>query len=146
MFATGEGTARLAARFPAYRESAFYRSVFNLRVSSLGIGTYLGEADDAADQAYTDALLAAAEHGINFFDTAINYRNQRSERCIGAALRHLDREEIVVCTKAGFLTPGALPLSLEPDDVVGGMHSLSPRFLAHQIECSRANLGVDTLD
>src|SRR5882757_1977865 len=102
MYATAEGTARFATRFPAYRENAFYRSVFNLTVSSLGIGTYLGKADNAADQAYTDALLAAAGYGINFFDTAINYRNQHSERCIGAALKQLDRDEIVVCSKAGF--------------------------------------------
>lgn len=146
MYATAEGTARFAARFPAYRENAFYRSVFNLTVSSLGIGTYLGEANDAADQAYTDALLAAAEQGINFFDTAINYRGQHSERCIGAALRQLSRDEIVVCTKAGFLTQGAVPPSLAAADIVGGMHSMGPDFLEDQIGRSLTNLGVDRLD
>jgi aryl-alcohol dehydrogenase-like predicted oxidoreductase len=146
MRATAAATARYAYRHPVFLENAFYRNILDLHVSSLGIGTYLGAADDAADRAYTDALIAAGECGINFFDCAINYRNQRSERCIGAALRHLQREEIVVCTKAGFLTPGAVPDSLEADDVVGGMHSLAPRFLADQIERSRANLGVDTLD
>jgi aryl-alcohol dehydrogenase-like predicted oxidoreductase len=35
---------------------------------------------------------------------------------------------------------------LKPDDVVGGMHSMAPHFLADQIERSRANLGVDTID
>ena len=39
-----------------------------------------------------------------------------------------------------------MPQGLEADDVVGGMHSMSPRFLADQIERSRANLGVDTID
>ncbi len=73
----------------------------------------------ASDRAYTDALIAAGESGINFFDAAINYRNQRSERCVGAALKQLQRDEIVVCTKAGFLTPGAVPKSLRPEDVVG---------------------------
>src|SRR5690349_11579450 len=101
MYATAEGTARFAGRFPQYRENAFYRSVLNLSVSSLGIGTYLGPADDRVDRAYTEALVAAANGGINFFDTAINYRGQRSERCIGAALKQLQRDEIVVCTKAG---------------------------------------------
>ena len=146
MRATAAATARYANRHPAFLESSFYRNILDLHVSTLGIGTYLGAIDDAADRAYTDALIAAGEGGINFFDCAINYRNQRSERCIGSALRHLQREEIVVCTKAGFLTPGAVPDSLEADDVVGGMHSLAPRFLADQIERSRANLGVDTLD
>jgi aryl-alcohol dehydrogenase-like predicted oxidoreductase len=146
MYATAEGTARYAGRFPAHRENAFYRSALNLTVSSLGIGTYLGKADEATDQAYTDALLVAASNGINFFDTAINYRNQRSERCIGAALAQLVRDEIVVCTKAGFLTPGAVPPSLAASDVVGGMHSMAPDFLEDQIGRSLANMGMDTLD
>jgi aryl-alcohol dehydrogenase-like predicted oxidoreductase len=146
MYATTEGTSRYQSRFPAFRDSAFFRSVLSLSVSSLGIGTYLGQADDEADRAYTEALIAAGENGINFFDTAINYRNQRSERCVGAALRQLQRDEIVVCTKAGFLTPGALPSGLRNEDVVGGMHSIAPDFLADQIDRSRANLGVDTID
>ena len=146
MHATGEATAGYADRFPEFRAASFYRTVSGLEVSSLGIGTYLGEADDATDRAYTGALIAAGENGINFFDSAINYRGQRSERCIGEALRHLRRDEIVVCTKAGFLTPGAVPDFLQPDDVVGRTHSLSPSFLTDQIDRSRANLGIDTLD
>jgi aryl-alcohol dehydrogenase-like predicted oxidoreductase len=146
MYATAEGTARYQGRFPPYRDNAFYRSVLNLSVSSLGIGTYLGKPDDETDRAYTDALIAAGENGINLFDTAINYRSQRSERCIGAALKQLQRDEIVVCTKAGFLTPGAVPPSMTAEDVIGGMHSMAPDFLADQIDRSRANLGVDTID
>src|SRR4051812_46793310 len=146
MYATAEGTARYEARFVPYQDNAFFRTVLNLSVSSLGIGTYLGKPDDETDGAYTDALIAAGENGINFFDTAINYRHQRSERCIGAALRQLQRDEIVICTKAGFITPGAIPEALKPEDLAGGMHSMAPAFLTDQIERSRANLGVDTID
>ena len=146
MRATAEGTARYRDRFAEYRDAGFYRSVLGLNVSSLGIGTYMGGADDAVDRAYTDALLAAGESGINFFDAAINYRSQRSERCIGAALKRLQRDETVICTKAGFLTPGAVPGFLRPEDIVGGMHSMSARFLDDQIERSRGNLAVDTID
>jgi aryl-alcohol dehydrogenase-like predicted oxidoreductase len=150
MFATSEGTARYRDRFAAFRDAGFYRTVRSpelaLEVSSLGIGTYLGPEDDATDRAYTDALIAAGEGGINFFDTAINYRRQRSERCIGAALKRMQRDEVVVCTKAGFLTPGAVPDSLRREDVAGGIHCMSPDFLTDQIDRSRANLGVDTID
>jgi len=146
MYATSEGTARYIDRFAAYRDAGFYRTVFDLKISTLGIGTYLGNADDEADYAYIDALIAAAENGVNLFDTAVNYRNQRSERCVGAALKQLQRDEIVVCTKAGFLTPGAVPGALQPEDVVGRMHSMAPLFLSDQVERSRANLGVDTID
>jgi len=146
MYATTEGTTRYADRFPEFRDAAFYRTALSLTVSSVGAGTYLGAADEATDQAYTDALTAAGERGINLFDCAINYRGQRSERCIGAALRRLQRDEIVVCTKAGFLTPGAVPAALKPEHVVGKMHCIDPGFLADQIDRSRANLGVDTID
>ena len=85
MYATAEGTRRYIQRFPAYREAPFYCTVLGLEVSSLGIGTYLRAADDTADAAYIDALVAAAAHGINFFDTAINYRGQRSAPPLTAA-------------------------------------------------------------
>lgn len=138
MYATATATANYTARHPELYASGFYRTVFDLAVSTLGIGTYLN--------ASTDALLAAADNGINFFDTAINYRHQQSELDMGAALKQLQRDEIVVCTKAGFLTRGAVPDFLEPDDVVADMHSMSPEFFENQIDRSRANLGVDTID
>jgi aryl-alcohol dehydrogenase-like predicted oxidoreductase len=149
-YGTPEGTARLASRFPA--TAGFYRAFDALQMSSLGLGTYLGDADDHTDRAYEASVSAAVQGGLNFLDTAINYRNQRSERSIGVALAALfgsgavQRDELVVCTKAGFLTKGAVPSSLKPEDVVGGMHSMQPDFLSDQIERSRANLGLETLD
>ena len=135
-------------------------------MGSIGIGTYLGEADDATDRAYTAAIVAAVEGGANVLDTAINYRFQRSERAVGAAIAELARrgfarEELVVCTKGGFLAPdGAMPADaadyfqriyvdtglISAADVAAGCHVMAPRFLADQIERSRKNLGVETID
>jgi len=151
-FATVEGTGRLASRRTAPGGFGFYRQFANLQVSSLGFGTYLGNPDETTDIAYRDAAIAAIRGGINFLDTAINYRDQRSERSIGDALARLfatgdaRRDEIVVATKAGFLTRGAVPEWLKPEDVSGGMHSMQPDFLADQIDRSRANLDLDTID
>src|SRR6266545_1939571 len=151
-FATSEGTGRYVSRFSGAQAAGFFRLAQALNVSSLGIGTYLGNADDRTDQAYSEAVLAALRGGINFIDTAINYRHQRSERAIGIALRQainagdVQRDEVVVCTKAGFLTPGAVPPSLPQEEVAGGMHSMAPDFLGDQIDRSRSNLGLDTLD
>ena len=151
-FATLEGTTRFAARHTGASDCGFYRQFGNLQFSSIGLGTYLGNPDDATDIAYRDAVIAAVRGGVNFLDAAINYRHQRSERSIGAALTQLfaagdaQRDQIVVATKAGFLTPGAVPEFLRPEDVAGGMHSMQPDFLADQIDRSRANLGLDTID
>ncbi len=151
-FARLEGTALFARRHSGPANCGFYRQFEGLQISTLGLGTYLGNPDDVTDIAYRDAVITAVRGGINFLDTAINYRHQRSERSIGAALAQIftagdtQRDQIIVATKAGFLTPGAVPEFLRPDDVVSGMHSMHPDFLADQIGRSRVNLGLDTID
>ncbi len=116
-------------------------------VSSVGIGTYLGPVDDATDASYEEAICVALGGGINFIDTSLNYRHQRSEKTVGRALARCgNREQIVVCTKAGYLVPNAIPKSLTRDDLVGNIHSLAPHFLEDQLNRSRANLGLDTVD
>lgn len=150
--ASAEGTARFAARFPNESATGFYRSAQGLTVSSVGIGTYLGEMDAETDARYTAAIRLALNRGINFLDTSLNYRRQRSERNMGAALAAWggedggSRDEVVVCTKAGYLVPGATPAGLRPAEIVGRMHCLAPEFLRDQLDRSRRNLGLETLD
>ncbi len=108
--ATLEGTKRFRKRFTKTHGDHFYRELANgPLVSSLGLGTYLGECDDTEDARYTAAAGAALEKGVNLLDTAINYRCQRSERAVGEAIRNaiamraIKREEVVVCTKGGYI-------------------------------------------
>ncbi|HEY2352827.1 MAG TPA: aldo/keto reductase [Candidatus Acidoferrum sp.] len=163
--ATPEGTRQYAARYPAAAEGHF-REAQRLALSSLGIGTYLGNADEETDRAYTAAIVEAVQNGINVIDTAINYRFQRSERNIGEALVQLQaagitRDQLVLCTKAGFLTPeGGMPADpneyffreyihpgvLDAKEIVGGGHCMSPRFLKNQLGRSLQNMGIDVVD
>ncbi len=172
-FATPEGTARYRSRFPELSQAGHFRrqltgpAAGDLWISSIGLGTYLGEPTAEADAAYTQALRLALASGINLLDTAINYRHQRSERNIGAALREmisageLQRDEVVVCTKAGYLSldsevppnPGAYFRAeyvdkgiLSPADLVGGMHCMSAGYLSDQLERSRRNLDLETIN
>jgi aryl-alcohol dehydrogenase-like predicted oxidoreductase len=151
--ADSAATLRFASRFSALTSAGFYREIQGLTVSSIGIGTYLGEMDAATDSSYTEAVRGALAAGVNFIDTSLNYRNQRSERSIGTALRQaveareVHREEVVISTKAGYLVPDAVPAGiLSPNDVVGGMHSMAPAFLRDQLDRSRGNLGLDAID
>jgi aryl-alcohol dehydrogenase-like predicted oxidoreductase len=169
--ASAAGTARLRERFHGRYASDFYRAVVDgLWGSSLGIGTYLGDCTEDDDAAYVGTLRAALEHGVNLLDTAINYRCQRSERVVGQAIAAaiaagtVARDEVVLCTKGGYLPlDGEVPATREayqayvqreffdngivdPADVVAGGHSLAPNFLAHQLDRSRANLGVRAID
>src|SRR5207253_2747396 len=131
-----------------------------------GLGTYLGEEDDATDGRYGAAIVDAANLGCNLFDAAINYRAQRSERVLGHALsalareRHFRRDQMVVCTKGGYIPfDGAVPPDpsafvrdtyvrpgiLRAEDVVGA-HAMTPRYLKDQLGRSLANLGLESID
>ncbi len=165
--ATLEGTARYRARFSDRAAPDHFIEKGGLWLSSVGIGTYLGEPNAADDIAYREALLAAVRGGCNVIDSAINYRFQRSERNIGAAIRtlveagDLSRDEIVVATKGGFIPfdtdfptdpagwfRSALlePGIAAPEDVVANCHIMTPRYLEAQLDWSRRNLGLDSID
>jgi aryl-alcohol dehydrogenase-like predicted oxidoreductase len=164
--ATKEGTMRYAQRFAGRAADGHFREAQRMELSSLGIGTYLGQPDEKTDSAYTASVVAAVENGINVIDSAINYRLQRSERSIGAALQQLAakgfaREEIVLCTKGGYLTPdGAMPADpneyffreyiqrgiFGAKDLAAGSHCMTPKFLKDQLGRSLKNLGVECVD
>lgn len=162
--ATTQGTARFRDRHADLPQN--YHLSQGLWLSSIGLGTYLGHADQQTDAAYTAAVERAIELGCNVIDTASNYRFQRSERAIGAALEHVfaseiaARDEIVIATKGGYVPfDGAYPRDTEryiretfvdtgiahADEIVDG-HCLTPNFLRAQIEQSRRNLGLDCID
>ena len=169
-YATTEGTARYRERLRAAVAENHFRYEQQLWLSSIGIGTYLGSPDEATDRHYAEAVVRAVELGANVVDTAANYRFQRSERAIGAALKQLvaggthAREEILLCTKGGYLPfDGAPPRGAEGvrryveetfvqpgvadfADIVAGSHCMTPKYLAHQLEQSRRNMDVETID
>ncbi|NLV13738.1 aldo/keto reductase [Haloarcula argentinensis] len=153
----------------AYRDDhdefarTFYRRFGDGVVSSIGIGTYLGDPTDERDASYQDAIVTALESGINVVDTAINYRHQRSERVVGDAVAdaEVDREAIAVATKGGFIPfdgerpadPGAFVQSeyldtgiVDRDDLVAGQHCIAPDYIDDQVDRSLTNLGLDTID
>src|SRR5262245_34642532 len=107
---TPTGTATYGRRFQSRFAADYFRETSNgLCVSSIGVGTYLGNSDDDDDRSYTAVVRRAIESGINLIDTAINYRSQRSEQAIGDAIQDVlsagvaNREELVVCSKGGYI-------------------------------------------
>jgi aryl-alcohol dehydrogenase-like predicted oxidoreductase len=165
-WATPDGTARYRERFREVAAQDHFRKQQGLWLSSIGVGTYLGDSDDDTDARYTEAVATAVALGANVIDTAANYRFQRSERSIGAALRDLNqrgfaRDEIVVCTKGGYLPfDGAPPRDVrhyieetfvKPGiasfaDIAGGAHCMTPRYLQSQLSQSLANMNLSCVD
>jgi aryl-alcohol dehydrogenase-like predicted oxidoreductase len=167
-YATPEGTARYLERLRERAAANHFRHEQNLRLSSIGIGTYLGNADAATDERYTETVMRAVKLGANVIDTAANYRFQRSERSIGAAIRQLVeteteavREELVICTKGGYLPFDGEPPKdvrryveetfvrpgiIEFADIAGGSHCMTPAYLQSQIDQSLRNMNLAAID
>ncbi len=165
-YATTQGTDRYRKRFEQTLAPEHFRQSQTLWMSSIGLGTYLGNHDAETDRLYHDAVVRAVESGCNVIDSAINYRFQRSERAIGTALKELarkgyNRNEIVIATKGGFIpyngeppkdarryfeetfsTPGIVQLS----EIVANCHCMSPAYLTNQLECSLNNLDLECID
>src|SRR4051794_39933929 len=148
-YATTEGTAAYRQRFQDRIPGDHFRLSQALWLSSIGIGTYLGNHDEAADDLYRGAIARSVELGCNVIDSVINYRFQRSERAIGAALNDLgkkgfERSGIVVATKGGYLPfDGTPPADIKsyftdtfvktgvasPSDLAAGCHCMTPAYL-----------------
>lgn len=113
--------------------SSFVRREQGMRVSSFGLGTYLGPMDAATDAGYVEAVQAAVDGGITMIDTSRNYRGEMSEKAIGRALRGRSKDELILCTKAGYFIdrPG---------------HSIDADFLHENLTASLENLQTDRVD
>jgi aryl-alcohol dehydrogenase-like predicted oxidoreductase len=104
-------------------------------ISAIGFGAWAigadwGTVDDADSLA---ALHAAADAGVNFFDTADVYGDGHSERLIGRFLRERSGERIYVATKMGRRVEQLV-------------ENYTPEAFVEWTTRSRDNLGVETLD
>jgi aryl-alcohol dehydrogenase-like predicted oxidoreductase len=169
-YATREGTAGYEARLRGTVAEGHFREFDGVKISSIGLGTYLGEHDADTDAQYREAIVRAFELGCNLIDTAINYRFQQSERAIGQALAslftqgRLRRDEVVIATKGGFIPFDGTPPRSQQDitsyientfirpeiirsaDIAAGCHCMAPGYLQHQLDASLHNLGLECVD
>jgi aryl-alcohol dehydrogenase-like predicted oxidoreductase len=161
--ATHDATWRYRDRFGDRYGRTYFRRFGPGVVSSIGVGTYLGEPTDAVDDRYRDAIITALENGCNLVDTAVNYRCGRSEHVVGDAIADadVDRDSVAVATKGGFLPfdrhrpddPAAYIRRefvesglVDPDDLAKGSHCIAPDFLSAMLDRSRAALSLETID
>ncbi|MDZ7747408.1 MAG: aldo/keto reductase [Halobacteriales archaeon] len=134
----------------------YFRRFGDGLVSSVGLGTYLGDATDERDDDYYTAIREALATGVNVIDTAINYRHQRSERVVGRAIADsdVDREAILLATKGGFVPfdgerptdPSAYVREAFPDYEFVRGNCLDPDFIGESLDRSLENLGVESID
>jgi aryl-alcohol dehydrogenase-like predicted oxidoreductase len=106
-----------------------------LKVSEFALGSWTtlgGSVDEAAS---VRIVHRAFELGVNFFDTADVYVRGAAERALGAAIRELPREQIVVATKVmGRVWDGPLGAGL------------SRKHIFDAMDQSLSRLGLDYVD
>jgi diketogulonate reductase-like aldo/keto reductase len=172
--ATEDGTLKFSKRNKEEVHNLNFKSLYNsdIKISTIGLGTYMGAPDDITDFYMYNAIKSVVmSGGVNFIDTAINYRYMKSERTIGKALKALidkyeyQRDEFIVCSKIGFVPEDATTgkrshafvqhliegNKLDMDDIIFDeknrpVHCIHPEFLKEQLNASLNNLNLSTLD
>ena len=168
--ATPQGTKK-------YKENAIkngfpnshFRSFDDLNLSSLGMGTYLGQVTPEDDRDLENAIYESVKSGaMNVIDTAINYRSMKSEKNIGNSMKRLikdgviSRDQVFISTKNGYITnDGDFPTVdvleymqnmfisqgiIDPKDISSGYNVLNPNYIRKCIDKSLTNMQLDTID
>lgn len=109
-----------------------------LNVSEIGFGCWaIGGTSygPTRDEDSVEALEAAYEAGVNFFDTADTYGHGHSEDLIAGFLKTKPRDKVILATKAGW------------DFYHGGnKKNFYPEYLSFACDESLKRLQVDTID
>jgi aryl-alcohol dehydrogenase-like predicted oxidoreductase len=169
-YATPEGTKKyMQFAVSQGRPAPHFKSFDGLHLSSIGMGTYLGQPTEDDDQAIENAVYQSVKSGaVNVIDTAINYRAMKSEKTIGRALLHLikdriiSRDQLFISTKNGYITnDGDYPNIdlmeymykmyiqtevITADDISSGYNVMKPNYLAKCIDKSLMNMHISTID
>jgi aryl-alcohol dehydrogenase-like predicted oxidoreductase len=169
-FATASGTRKyLDYAIQKGKPSSHFRNFDGLYLSSIGMGTYLGQPSIEDDNDIENAVYDSIKSGtINVIDTAINYRAMKSEKSIGQALLRLIEEDVIardqvfICTKNGYITnDGDYPRVdvmeymqkmfistgvIKPNDISSGYNVLNPNYIARCIDKSLANMHLNCID
>ena len=165
-YATPSGTAEFAKRQTNIAKNHF-RKFLDLTLSSVGMGTYLGNPDSDTDNLVKEAIKKTIISGVNVVDTAINYRSQKAERAVGKAIKELvetnivKREAIFISTKNGYITNDGdsteefweniqntlvKPGIIKSGDISSGYHCMTIPYLQDQLSRSLKNLSLDCID
>ncbi|HEX7031459.1 MAG TPA: aldo/keto reductase [Nitrososphaera sp.] len=168
--ATPEGTRKYIQHAASLgRPQSHFKSFDGLYLSSIGMGTYLGQLTQQDDLAVENAVYESVKSGaINVIDTAINYRAMKSEKSIGRALLRLvkdgviSRDQVFISTKNGYITnDGDYPNVdvmeyihrmyiqtevMTADDISSGYNVMNPNYLAKCIDKSLMNMHLSTID
>jgi 1-deoxyxylulose-5-phosphate synthase len=114
-----------------------YRSLGNsgLKVSTIGLGSWLTFGSTVDRKVTRDCVLAAWERGVNFIDTANVYARGAAEEVLGSITPELERDALVLATKVYFPMGDAI-----------NERGLSRKHIRNQVDRSLRRLRVEYID
>ncbi|MEI5099112.1 aldo/keto reductase [Streptomyces sp. PmtG] len=112
-------------------------------VSRVAFGNSLTAGNQLADPAAVACVHAALDAGVTTFDTADAYADGRAEELLGRALRTVDRDSVVICTKVGRGGGSSGPGALAPDRIAASLDASLRRLGTGHIDLYQAHLYDD---
>jgi aryl-alcohol dehydrogenase-like predicted oxidoreductase len=107
-----------------------------LFVSELIFGTALTVGTEITHQRSVDELIHRAfDLSVTSFDTASNYGEGNAEVMLGKSLKHFERQDYVLMTKAGW-----------PSDKDKNFQGMGRKNIIHSVEKSLKSLKMDYID
>ncbi len=106
-----------------------------IKVSEISLGAWVTMGSQIDEETSKELILHAYENGVNFFDNADIYARGQAELAMGAAIKDLPREELVLSSKVFWPTMGG------PNG-----RGLSRKHITESIHHSLKRLGTDYVD
>ncbi|XP_043759686.1 voltage-gated potassium channel subunit beta-3 isoform X1 [Cervus elaphus] len=112
-----------------------------LRVSCLGLGTWVTFGSQISDETAEDVLTVAYEHGVNLFDTAEVYAAGKAERTLGNILKSKGwrRSSYVITTKIFWGGQAETERGLSRKHIIEGLRGSLERLQLGYVDIVFAN-------
>ncbi|KAL1780004.1 voltage-gated potassium channel subunit beta-3 [Sigmodon hispidus] len=112
-----------------------------LRVSCLGLGTWVTFGSQISDETAEDVLTVAYEHGVNLFDTAEVYAAGKAERTLGNILKSKGwrRSSYVITTKIFWGGQAETERGLSRKHIIEGLQGSLDRLQLEYVDIVFAN-------
>jgi len=109
-----------------------------IRVSALGLGSWVTFFNQVDVDSATSAMAAAYEAGVNYFDNAESYARGKSEEVMGAAIKKLGWR------RSSYLVSSKYFWGL--NDGINEKNTLNRKYLLEAVDGSLKRFGLDYLD
>jgi len=106
-----------------------------LKVSELSLGFWVTYGNQVDFEVAQKCIMAAYDHGVNYFDNADIYGKSEAEKVMGKIIKNMDRSKLVISSKVFF------PMSDGPNG-----RGLPRKHIMESAEKTLMRLGTDYLD